>query len=138
MKKEIQFPDWTGPAAVIITRSDADSRKPAWSEYAQDSSEWLSLRVTLEIAGGSILFQTFDSPEAAKAARLESDRRAAWRNALAFAEQLWSHAIHHDYVVAFRPENPNIRREAVCIYRRLFPAILMADTDDIIRSREDA
>jgi len=129
MKREIKFPDWAGPAAGIITRNGSDGKGATWSEYTQEPSEWLSLRVTLEIAGGSVLFQTFDSPEAENTARLESTRRAAWRNALAFAEQLWSHATHHDYVVAFRPENPNIGREAVCIYCRLFPALLMTNTE---------
>ena len=83
--------------------------------------EWLSLRVTLEIAGGSVLFETFNSEGEEEAARLEANRRAAWRNALVFAEQLWRAAPHHEYVVSFRPENPNVGPEAVCIYRRLFP-----------------
>ena len=121
MKKKITFPDWTSPAAVTITRGGKDGKRPVWSKYTQDPAEWLSLRVTLEIAGGSVLFETFDSREEEEAARLEANRRAAWRNAFAFAEQLWRAAPHHEYVVSFRPENPNIGPEAVCVSRRLFP-----------------
>lgn len=121
MKRKIKFPDWTSPAAVTITRGGADNVRAVWGEYTQDPAEWLSLRATLEIAGGSVLFEMFDTAEAERAARLESDRRAAWRNALVFAEQLWRAAPHHEYVVAFRPENPSVGREAICIYRRLFP-----------------
>ncbi len=105
----------------MITRSRTDRARSVWNEYVQDASEWLSLRATLEIAGGSVLFETFDSLEEENAARLEADRRTAWKNALAFAEQLWRAAPHHEYVVAFRPENPNIGREAVCVFRRLLP-----------------
>ena len=121
MKRKITFPDWTSPAAVTITRGGKDGKRPVWSEYAQDPAEWLSLRATLAIAGGSVLFETFDSREEEEAARLEANRRAAWRNAFAFAEQLWRAAPHHEYVVSFRPENPNIGPEAVCVSRRLFP-----------------
>ncbi len=121
MKRKIKFPDWTSWAGVTITRGGGDRVRAVWSEYAQDPAEWLSLRATLEIAGGSVLFQAFDSKEAEDAARLEANRRAAWRNALVFAEQLWRAAPHHEYVVAFRPENPNVGPEAVCVYRRLFP-----------------
>ena len=122
MKKKITFPDWTSPAAVTITRGGTkDKPRAVWSEYTQDPAEWLSLRVTLAIAGGSVLFETFDSREEEEAARLEANRRAAWRNALVFAEQLWRGAPHHEYVVSFRPENPNVGPEAVCISRRLFP-----------------
>ncbi|MBD5117606.1 MAG: hypothetical protein HDT37_00530 [Clostridiales bacterium] len=121
MKKKITFPDWTGPAGVTITRASKDKPRAVWGEYTEEPAEWLSLRATLEIAGGSVLFETFDSREEEEAARLEADRRAAWRNALAFAEQLWRAAPHHEYVVLFRPKNPNVGPEAVCICRRLFP-----------------
>lgn len=122
MKKKITFQDWTSPAAVTITRGGTkDKPRAVWGTYTEEPAEWLSLRVTLEIAGGSVLFETFDSREEEEAARLEANRRAAWRNALAFAEQLWRAAPHHEYVVSFRPENPNVGPEAVCIYRRLFP-----------------
>ena len=74
----------------------------------------------MEIAGGHPqLFARYETAEAAQAARLEEDRRAAWTNALAFAEQLWRGGTHREFVVMFRPENPNVGREAVCIYRRL-------------------
>lgn len=122
MKKKITFPDWTSPAGMTITRGGGkDKPRAVWGEYTEEPAEWLSLRATLEIAGGSVLFETFDSREEEEAARLEADRRAAWRNALAFAEQLWRAAPHHEYVVLFRPENPNVGPEAVCISRRLFP-----------------
>lgn len=120
MKKKITFPDWTGPAAVTITRGGKDGKRPVWSEYTQDPADWLSLRVTVEIAGGHPqLFARYETAEAAQAARLEEDRRAAWENAVAFAEQLWRGGTHREFVVMFRPENPNVGREAVCIYRRL-------------------
>ena len=122
MKKKITFPDWTSQAAVTITRGGTkDKPRAVWGTYTEEPAEWLSLRVTLEIAGGSVLFETFDSREEEEAARLEANRRAAWRNAFAFAEQLWRAAPHHEYVVSFRPENPNIGPEAGCVSRRLFP-----------------
>ena len=122
MKKKITFPDWTSPAAVTITRGGTkDKPRAVWGTYTEEPAEWLSLRATLAIAGGSVLFETFDSREEEEAARLEANRRAAWRNAFAFAEQLWRAAPHHEYVVSFRPENPNIGPEAVCVSRRLSP-----------------
>lgn len=119
MKKKITFPDWTGPTGVTITRASKDKPRAVWGEYTEEPAEWLSLRATLEIAGGSVLFETFDSREEEEAARLEADRRAAWRNALVFAKQLWRAAPHREYVVLFRPENQNVGREAICIYQRL-------------------
>ena len=122
MQRKITFPDWTSPAAVTITRGGTkDKPRAVWGTYTEEPAEWLSLRATLAIAGGSVLFETFDSREEEEAARLEANRRAAWRNAFAFAEQLWRAAPHHEYVVSFRPENPNIGPEAVCVSRRLFP-----------------
>ena len=122
MKRKITFPDWTSPAAVTIPRGGTkDKPRAVWGTYTEEPAEWLSLRATLAIAGGSVLFETFDSREEEEAARLEANRRAAWRNAFAFAEQLWRAAPHHEYVVSFRPENPNIGPEAVCVSRRLFP-----------------
>ena len=75
--------------------------------------------MTLEIAGGSTLFERFNSEEERAAAQKEASRRVTWRNALGFAEQLWRAAPHREFVVLFRPENPNVGREAVCIYQRL-------------------
>ena len=122
MKKKITFPDWTSPAAVTITRGGTkDKPRAVWGTYTEEPAEWLSLRATLAIAGGSVLFETFDSREEEETARLEANRRAAWRNALVFAEQLWRAAPHHEYVVSFRPKNSNIGPEAVCVSRRLFP-----------------
>lgn len=75
--------------------------------------------MTVEIAGGfPVLFSQHMSREAVEAERLEEDRRAAWTNALEFAKQLWKDGTHREFVVAFRPENPNVGTEAVCIYRR--------------------
>lgn len=97
MKKKIKFPDWTRMAGQLITRNKENDPRPVWREYDQDpAGDSLSLRVTLEIAGGSTLFEDFDSEEA----------RAA---------------PHREYVVLFRPENPNVGHEAVCIYQRLSP-----------------
>lgn len=128
MKKKITFPDWTSPAAVTITRGGTkDKPRAVWGTYTEEPAEWLSLRVTLEIAGGSVLFETFDSKEAEEAARLEACRRVAWRNALVFAEQLWRAAPHDEYAVLFRPANPNVGPEAVCIYRRLFPISVLQE-----------
>ena len=122
MKKKITFPDWTGPAGRLITRNRENDPRPIWREYDQNpENDSLSLRVTLEIAGGSTLFETFDSEEARAAAYTERSRRETWRNALAFAEQLWRTAPNREYVVLFRQENPNIGREAVCIYQRFLP-----------------
>lgn len=122
MKKKIEFPDWTGPACMMITGGGKDGKRPVWCEYTQTESDLLSLRVTVEIAGGfPSIFTRYETPEAKEAARLEEDRRAAWTNALAFAEQLWRGGTHRDFVVMFRPENPNVGPEAVCIFRRIEP-----------------
>ena len=122
MKRKITFPDWTSPAAVTITRGGTkDKPRAVWGTYTEEPAEWLSLRVTLEIAGGSVLFETFDSREEEEAARLEANRRAAWRNALAFAEQLWRAAQHREYTVLFMPESKATGRERICIYQRLSP-----------------
>lgn len=43
MKKKITFPDWTGPAAVTITRGRTkDKPRAVWEEYTQAPAEWLS------------------------------------------------------------------------------------------------
>ena len=64
MKKKITFPDWTGPAGQIITRDGENGKRPIWRAYAQDTAgDFLALRVTLEITGGSTLFERFDSEE---------------------------------------------------------------------------
>ena len=122
MKKKITFPDWTRMAGQLITRNRENDPRHIWREYDQDpAGDSLSLRVTLEIAGGSTLFETFDSEEVRAAAYLERSRRVTYANALGFAEQLWRAAPHREYVVLFRPENPNVGHEAVCIYQRLSP-----------------
>lgn len=115
--KNIGFPDWSGPAGVMISRSK-DKSRAVWSEYEKSDDDWLSLRVTVEIAGGLHLFERFENKEAEEAARIENNRRTAWRNAIAFAEQLWRAAPHREYIVLFRPENP-IGREVICICQRL-------------------
>ena len=120
MKKKITFPDWTGPAGQIITRDGENGKRPIWRAYAQDpAGDFLALRVTLEITGGSTMFERFDSEEERAAAQTEASRRVTWQNALGFAEQLWRAAPHREYVVLFRPESPNVGREAICIYQRL-------------------
>lgn len=120
MKKKITFPDWTGQAGQIITRNGENGKRPIWRAYDQDpAGDFLALRVTLEITGGSTLFERFDSEEERAAAQAEASRRVTWRNALGFAEQLWRDAPHREYVVLFRPESPNVGREAICIYQRL-------------------
>ena len=122
MKKKLTFPDWTGTAGQLITRSRENDSRPLWKEYNQNlADDLLSLRVTLEIAGGSTLFEAFESEEARNAAYMERSRQITWRNALAFAEQLWRTAPNREYVVLFRQENPNIGQEAICIYQRLSP-----------------
>ena len=122
MKKKITFPDWTRMAGQLITRNRENDPRPIWREYDQDpAGDSLSLRVTLEIAGGSTLFEDFDSEEARAAAYLERSRRVTYKHALGFAEQLWQAAPSCEYVVLFRPESPNVGHEAVCIYQRLSP-----------------
>ena len=122
MKKKIKFPDWTRMAGQLITRNKENDPRPIWREYDKDpTSDSISLRVTLEIAGGSTLFEDFESEEARAAAYLERSRRVTYANALGFAEQLWRAAPHREYAVLFRPENPNVGHEAICIYQRLSP-----------------
>lgn len=120
--KKSAFPDWTGPAYMIVSSGGKDGKRPVWKPYQKEEQDLLSLRVTVEIAGGfPVLFSQSMSREAVEAERLEGDRRAAWTNALAFAEQLWRDGTHKEFVVAFRPKNPNVGPETVCIYRRLRP-----------------
>ena len=120
MKKKNTFPDWTGPACMIVSSGGNDGKRPVWNEYTRAEDDFLSLRVTVEIKGGLYLpFTQHMSREAVEAERLEEDRRAAWKNARAFAEQLWKAATHREFVVMFRPENQNVGREAVCVYQRL-------------------
>lgn len=123
MKKKTTFPDWTGPAYMIVSSGGKDGKRPACKPYQKTEQDLLSLRVTVEIAGGlPVLFSRHMSREAVEAERLEEDRRAAWTNALEFAKRLWKDGTHREFVVAFRPGNPNVGPEAVCIYRR-FPQI---------------
>ena len=122
MKKKITFPDWTGMAGQLITRNSENDLRPLWKEYNQSpADDFLSLRVTLEITGGSTLFETFESEEARSAVYTERSRQITWRNALAFAEHLWRTAPHREYVVLFRQESQNVGREAICIYQRWSP-----------------
>lgn len=119
MKKKIAFPDWSGTTGQLITRSEENDLRPLWREYKQDPMvDSLSLRVTLEITGGSTLFEAFESEEARTAAYTERSRQVTWRNALSFGEQLWRAAPGREYVVLFRPENSNAGRESICIYQR--------------------
>lgn len=104
---------------MLISSQNTPSNRPEWREYKYNVGDTLSLRVTVEIAGGLYSFEHFDSKEAEEAAWLERDRRTAWKNAIRFAEQLHASASHREYVVKFRPESPNVGREAVCIYQRL-------------------
>ena len=118
-KKKSAFPDWTGPAYMIVSSGGEGGKRPVCKPYQKTEQDLLSLRVTVEIAGGfPVLFSQHMSREAVEAERLEEDRRAAWTNALEFAKQLWKDGTHREFVVAFRPENPNVGTEAVCIYRR--------------------
>lgn len=122
MKKKIEFPDWTAPACMMVSSGRKGGNRPVWSKYTQTEGDLLSLRVTVEIAGGfHSVFARYETPEEKEAARLEEDRRAAWTNALAFAEQLWSGGTYKEFVVMFRPENPNVGPEAVCVFRRFGP-----------------
>lgn len=124
--KKINFPNWTAPVYLMVSRGNGGKR-PVWSEYTRSPDDLLSLRVTVEIAGGLYSFERFDSKEEKKAAWLERDRRTAWRNAIHFAEQLHASASHREYVVKFSPESVNTGREAVCIYQRLDTAICKAE-----------
>lgn len=117
MKREIKYPEWTDKACLMISR-DNDGKHSVWSEYTRNPADFFRLYVTVEITGGSVLFEQFESEEAKEAAYVEHCRQAAWRNALHFAEQLWTERPHFDFVVMFRPNNPNIGHEAVCIYWR--------------------
>ena len=117
MKTKIKFPDWTAPAYMMISRAE-DGKRPVWSSYTRGPDDLLLLRVTVEIAGGSCLFERFESNEEEEAACRESSRRAAWRNALTFAEQLWKAAPHRNYVVCFRPDSP-AGRKAVCVCQQV-------------------
>lgn len=114
MKSNMKFPKWTENACLMISRG-IDGKRSVWSEYTRNPADCLSLRVTVEIAGGSVLFEQFESEEAKEAAYIERSRQAAWRNALHFAEQLWAEKPYFDFVVMFRPNSPNVGPEAICI-----------------------
>ncbi len=122
--KGFNYPDWNNPAGRIITRADKVGRKPVWKEYQPDDADGIALCVTVEV-GGSVYtpFEQFSSKEERYAAWKEQDRQAAWRNAHVFTEHLWRNAPHRDYIVMYRPQDPDnpYTREAVYIYRRLPP-----------------
>jgi len=122
MKTKNTFPDWTGIAGRIITRNGEEGKHPVWRAYDQDVADnFLALRVSLEITGGSTLFETFNSEEEHAAAQKEASRRVTWKNALSFAEQMWRAAPHREYIVLFMPESKATGRERICIYQRLSP-----------------
>lgn len=131
-QKSFNYPDWSNPVGQIITRADNAGRKSVWKEYQQDDKDELSLYVTVEITGSVYMpFEQFSSSAERDAEWKERDRRGAWRNALAFAEHLWKNAPHRDYVVMYRPENPDnpYIREGVYIYRRLPPLVGLKETE---------
>lgn len=79
MKKKATFPDWTSPAYMIVSSGGKDGKRPVWKPYQKEEQDLLSLRVTVEIAGGfPVLFSQSMSREAVEAERLERDRCAAW------------------------------------------------------------
>lgn len=117
MKVKIPFPDWTGPFYLKVSKKG--DGKAEWTVYEPAPHDLLSSRATLDIAGGSRLFERFESEEEARRVRLERDRQTAWRNGVRFADMLWKTAPFHEYVVYFRPGN-EYGPEAVCIARRLW------------------
>lgn len=110
MKTKITYPDWTTTAYLAMSRAE-DSKRPVWHWYTRDPDDQLILCLTVEITSALC------SPDGA--ACNEGNRRAAWSNALAFAEHLWRGAPCQEYVVMYRPEDPITGHETVCVCRRL-------------------
>ncbi len=122
--KKIIYPDWSRTAGQVITCADENvmNPRPVWKPFDLDSPddttrERLHRCVTLEITGGSTLFEKFESDEEKHAVWLERSREVTWRRALGFAEQMWREATHCAYVVLFRPVSQDNGHETVCIYR---------------------
>lgn len=115
MKKKITFPSWKESVGIIVLRDGKNGKQSVWGEYTPSEDDLLSLYATPEITGGYLALC-----ENTEAAKQEENRRTAWMNALAFAEQLWRNGKHREFVVMFRPESPDgWKREAICIYQRL-------------------
>ena len=39
MKRKITFPDWTGPAYMIVSSGGKDGKRPVWSEYRKTEED---------------------------------------------------------------------------------------------------
>ena len=116
MREKIHFPDWTGQAEQMMSKGE-DEKRPVLGEYKAREYDRLRRLVSVEITGGSCLFQTFANEAEREAAYLEADRRTAWKNALQIAELLWKNDSHGKYVVIFRPANLNTGPESIGVFR---------------------
>lgn len=117
--KRMGFPDWTAPAYLRISLGGA-GKEPLLSAYNRSEQDLLSRRVSVDIAGGSCLFETFENEEARNAAYLQRDREAAWRSAIKIAELLVRSSMRRsEYVVAFIPASENTGPEFISVYRRI-------------------
>lgn len=115
----MDFPDWTAPSYLYVSL-DGTGKKPLLSAYRRSDQELLSRRVSVDIADGSCLFETFENEDARSAAYLQRDREAAWRSAIKIAEMLArSSMCRSEYVVAFMPANENTGPKFIAVYRKI-------------------
>lgn len=123
-KNDFGYPNGKKQVCLMIAREDTAGRRATWSEYQPTDADALSLCVAVEVKGSVYMpFGSFKSPAERDAAWKDRDRRAAWRNALAFAEQLWKTAPHRSYIVMYKPQDAGdpYSKEIICIYQKLPP-----------------
>lgn len=112
----IQYPDWSNPTGIVITRAEGKNSRPLWKKYERGLL-WLRRVAQLDIIGGPFIYDPSKGKDESDAELLEKDRRAAWRNARRLAEMLWRDNPHMEYAVYFRPEGKGSLHEAVCVCR---------------------
>ena len=131
-KNDFGYPNGEKQVSLMISREDTAGRKAAWKEYQPNDADALALCVTVEVKGSVYMpFESFKSPAERDAAWKERDRRAAWRNALAFAEYLWKTAPHRSYIVMYKPQDANdpYSKEGIYIYQKLPPLVELKETE---------
>lgn len=111
-KKNVIVPVFDGDCFQVIV---ANGQEAVCAEVGE-----LSLRATIEIAGGLYPFGEMPNTEAFENAALQADRYAAWSDGLAFARVMAKRAAHRRYMVRWEAQS-DMCREAVRVYRVLEP-----------------
>lgn len=121
MKKGFILPNWVDVCYVLVSNGGENGCTPVVEEYEPEPDDFLSLRATMEIAGGDFSWLdrlALESAEDREKACLEADRRAAWRRGVTLACLLLKEATYRRFVVAWEPSSARMR-EMVCVYQLL-------------------